>query len=168
MKTTKVEGQAATVNSGQVSLTKAQASVRMHGLKAVGKTNRDGNPNFDKDGRAVFDVTAPIQFKIGEEFGFSGDLNKAGQMRDRDAEEIAKLEAVDRAVAECRAALQGEYEARLAASKAAADKAMETLAAEHADATAKAVESAVAAERAGFAEATAKAVEQALTAERAK
>lgn len=135
MRPVKVENQSVNVSSGQVGLTKAQASVRMHALQIVGKP--------DKEGRAVYNVIAPINFKVGEVFGFSGDLSKGGQLRDREAEELGKLEAADRAVAQIRA----EYEAKLEAAR---------------QATAKAVEDALAAERVQHAAAVDKAVAEAL------
>lgn len=121
MKTVKVEAAPATVNSGQVGLSKAQAATRMHALRMVGKA--------DKDGNAVYDVTGPISFKVGESFGFSGDLSKTGQLRDPEAEAIARLDAEEKAVAKVRAeyetvitrlreTLQLDYEARLATLEA--------------------------------------------------
>jgi len=116
MKAVTVAGQPVTVNSGQVGLTKEQAAARSHALKLVGK--------LGKDCVGVFEVTAPIQFKIGETFGFSGEVGKSGQMRDRDAEELAKLEAVDRAVTEVRAECEARLQAQAAAHAAAIEKAV--------------------------------------------
>lgn len=56
-----VEGAPLNVNAGRVKLTKDQARRRAHLLAAV-----DG-----KEGE--FDVVRPIQFKVGETFGFEGD-----------------------------------------------------------------------------------------------
>lgn len=56
-----VKGAPLNVNAGRVKLTKDQARRRAHLLAAV-----DG-----KEGE--FDVVRPIQFKVGETFGFEGD-----------------------------------------------------------------------------------------------
>jgi hypothetical protein len=84
MKTHKAEDGAVTVNSGNVQLSAAQAAVRRHCLKEV---------KIDKNGGGVYSVTAPIQFKRGETFGFDGAAGKNGVINDPEAEQMAKLEA---------------------------------------------------------------------------
>lgn len=141
MKQVKVEGQPVNVNSGQVGLTKAQAAARAHALQIVGKPDRDGN--------AVYNVLAPINFKVGEEFGFSGELSKGGNLRDRDAEELGKLEAADRAIAQVRAEYEGKLEAAKQATAKAVEDALTAERATHAAAIEKAVAEAVAKAKAG-------------------
>ena len=89
------------VNSGQVKLSALQAKPRAHALRLVGK--------IAKDGSAVYDVIASINFKAGETFEFSGEANKAGELRDREAEALAKLETEDRIRAEVRAELEAKH-----------------------------------------------------------
>lgn len=76
------------VHSGQVTLTAEQAASRRHALKAV-----EVNP---KTGAGVYEVLQTIQFKRGERFGYDGEVGKNGELRDREAEEIARLEAAKR------------------------------------------------------------------------
>lgn len=95
MKKIKIEGRLLTVNSGQVQLTAEQARVRRHALKVV---------EVKKDGGGVFDVIAPLHFKQGETLGFSGDVGKNGIAFDPEAEEIARINAAEKAEKESRTA----------------------------------------------------------------
>lgn len=97
MKKIKVEGRLLTVNSGQVQLNAEQARVRGHALKAV---------EVKKDGSGVYDVIAPLHFKQGEALGFSGDVGKNGVAFDAEAEEIARMDAAEKADKEHKAALE--------------------------------------------------------------
>lgn len=101
MKKIKVENRLLTVNSGQVQLTAEQARVRGHALKAV---------EVKKDGSGVYDVTAPLHFKQGETLGFSGDVGKNGDAFDPEAEEIARMDAAEKAEKERRAAVEKAIE----------------------------------------------------------
>lgn len=56
-----------TLHSGKVKLTADQARRRMHCLK--------GSKAGQKSG--IFTILSPIQFKVGEEFGYDGDMPKA-------------------------------------------------------------------------------------------
>ncbi len=122
MNVVKVEDQAVTVNSGQVKLTKAQAAVRGHAIRQIGKA--------DKDGGAVYDVISPLCFKVGESFGFSGEANKAGQLRDPEAEALAKMETEDRIRAEVRAEMEARHVKSLAGVKADFEARLKTALAE--------------------------------------
>jgi len=93
-----------TVGSGVVALTEAQARPRAHNLELLKK---------GKD-RSEYSVRAPIQFKAGEEFLYSGEVDKLGRLHDPDAEALAKLEFEDLIRAKTRAALESEFEERLA------------------------------------------------------
>lgn len=53
-----------TVHSGILKLSKDQAKRRMHSLVA------------EKKGKGLFEITSPVQFKAGEEFGYKGELPK--------------------------------------------------------------------------------------------
>jgi len=72
----------ATLPTGIVTLSPAQASSRAQNLKSLG------------DGR--FQIVNPVQFKAGEEFGYDGELPKALADVLLDAE-IAKAEAMEEA-----------------------------------------------------------------------
>lgn len=87
-----------TVNSGQVELTSAQAEARKHALEPTFKIKATKQPDVLPAG--VYRVTAPIQFKKGEIFGYDGEVGKNGVLSDPEAEEIERLEALDRARAE--------------------------------------------------------------------
>jgi len=54
---------AARLHSGVVLLTEAQAKPRAHNLTSLGK-NR-------------YEIIKPVEFKLGEEIGYEGDLPKA-------------------------------------------------------------------------------------------
>lgn len=101
MKTIKVETRLLTVNSGQVKLTAEQARTRRHALHGV---------DVKKDGGGIFDVIAPLHFKQGETLGFSGDVGKNGIAFDPEAEEIARLDAADKAEKERKAAVEKAIE----------------------------------------------------------
>ena len=51
-----------TLSSGNVQLSEAQASPRLHNLKHI---------NGD-----IYEIANPIQFKAGEELGYDGEINK--------------------------------------------------------------------------------------------
>lgn len=118
MKTITVNGSPVGVSSGQVRLSRAQYAARAHALRFAGKPDKDGRIAFDKDDRAVFEVLAPLQFKSGEAFGFTGEVSKAGQLRDRAAEERSKLDAVEAAVTAAVAAVRAECDERIAGLRA--------------------------------------------------
>lgn len=65
MRQYEVIGFAAMIHSGRVALDPRQAAARAHAVEAV------------KGTAGVFEVTAPIQFKRGERFGYDGDIPKA-------------------------------------------------------------------------------------------
>jgi len=106
MNKVKVEGRAMTVHSGQVKLTGDQAKTRLHAIALVGKP--------DKDGGGVYDVVSTLTFKSGEVFGYSGEVSKAGELRDHEAEALSKLEFEDRVRAEVRAEMKGAHEKAIA------------------------------------------------------
>lgn len=93
------------IHSGQVRLRAEQARTRAAALRLVGAV--------DKAGTGVYEVVAPVQFKVGELLEFSGELGKTGAVRDPDAEALARLEAEDRV----RAAVRAEFAAKLAAQR---------------------------------------------------
>ncbi len=49
------------LNNGCVELDEDQARRRIHNLKEVGK--------------GIFEIVNPIQFKVGEKFGYDGEVN---------------------------------------------------------------------------------------------
>lgn len=106
-----VAQQVVTVGSGVVALTEAQAKPRAHNLELLKKGKE----------RSEYNVRAPIQFKAGEEFLYSGEIDKSGRLHDPDAEALAKLEAEDRVRAEVRALLQAEFDTLLAKALAEQD-----------------------------------------------
>jgi hypothetical protein len=59
----RVIGHKAEIHGGQVQLTDVQAAPRAHNLESLGK--------------GLYNVTAPIQFKAGETFGYDGEFPKA-------------------------------------------------------------------------------------------
>lgn len=99
-----------TLNSGVVRLTKEQASGRMHKLESLGKD--------------CYRIIGANQFKVGEEFGYEGDLpkNMADNLTTKAAAEAAAKKA----------AMEAEKEAAKAAKEA------EKLAAKQAEEAAKA------------------------------
>lgn len=115
------------VGSGIVGLTAEQARARAHNLKAV---------KVGKDGAGEYEVRNMIQFKRGESFGYSGEVGKNGQLTDRDAEELRRMEqaeTVEKAVAAARSAAlkqaREEYEAKLTELRTEIQKLRDELAA---------------------------------------
>lgn len=106
MATYKVTGRMVRINGGVLELSEAQADARMHHLKHL-KGNK-------------YEVVNPVEFKNDEEFGYSGEVNKAL------AEDLAlksKLAAEDKAAkakaeAEAKAAAEAAEKQRLEAEKA--------------------------------------------------
>ena len=82
-----VEAAFYTVNSGIVGLSGAQAKVRLHNLKALQVDKKTGGGEFE--------VVNPIMFKHGEEFGYSGTINRAGVLTDPEVERQAKAARAD-------------------------------------------------------------------------
>lgn len=76
MKKYRVEGISVTVHSGVISVTEAQAGKRAHALNSLG---------FGR-----YEVTAPVGFKRGEEFGFNGQINKALLVELADLSELSE------------------------------------------------------------------------------
>jgi hypothetical protein len=70
MNAIEVKHQPVSINAGVVRLSAAQAKVRAHAVKLV-KGEKDGG---------IYEVTAQVQFKVGERFGFNGRLGKNGQL----------------------------------------------------------------------------------------
>ncbi len=106
MRKVKVEAAVYTVVSGILGLSAEQARTRLHCLRAV-KT--------DKSGGGTYEVLKPVQFKRGEEFGFSGEVGKNGELSDPEAEEIKRMEqaeTLEKAVAAERARLEAQFQAR--------------------------------------------------------
>lgn len=97
-----------TVGSGIVGLSAEQAKTRSHNLKAI---------KVDKKGAGEYEVVNPIQFKRGETFAYSGEMSKTGDLRDPEAEALAKMELEDRIRAEVRAEEQAKSDKRLAAAE---------------------------------------------------
>lgn len=106
MKKIKAAGVPLTVNSGQVQLNADQARRRKPFIKPV---------KVSKDGAGVYDVMIPIMFKVGEEFGFDGDVGKNGVLADPEAERLAALAAEEAAVAKATAKLAADHQAALQA-----------------------------------------------------
>lgn len=94
------------VGSGVVALTPEQARPRAHNLRLL-KAGKGKE-------RSEYEVAGPLQFKAGEEFLYSGEVDKKGRLHDPDAEALAKLEAEDRVRAEVRALLTAEFDELLA------------------------------------------------------
>jgi hypothetical protein len=99
MKKYQVTGPMVQLFSGKVQLSPEQSGPRKHNLAQV-----KGN---------VFEITAPIQFKQGETFGYDGEISKAMAL---DLDEEA---AVKKAAAEKEAS---EKAAREASEKVGGDK----------------------------------------------
>lgn len=63
MKQFQVEVVSVTINLGVLELNINQAQRRKHLLKQIGDN--------------LYEVTSPVQFKRGEQFGYGGDVNKS-------------------------------------------------------------------------------------------
>ncbi|MFA6121916.1 MAG: hypothetical protein WCT35_04885 [Sideroxydans sp.] len=88
----KVTAVSARLHAGVLVLTKEQARPRRHNLKEVGK------------GR--YEIVNPVEFKLGEEFGYEGELPKALALNltsAADAEKAAKKAAEAEAKAKAKA-----------------------------------------------------------------
>ncbi len=99
------------LNGGIVRLSKAQADVRKHALQPV------KGAKVGKDGEASFEIIKPVQFKIGETFGFEGNLPKQLAVLAEDAESAAAKAkaAAEKAEAEAAKAAKGQKAAALGA-----------------------------------------------------
>jgi hypothetical protein len=70
-----------TLYSGHVELTAEQARDRTHAL---------AKDKVDRDGAGTYTITAPIQFKAGEVFGYDGDPGKNGGLAEAKREDIRR------------------------------------------------------------------------------
>ncbi len=95
MRAVTVEAVSYTVSSGIIGITGAQAKTRLHNLKPVKVDAKTGDGEYE--------VLRPVQFKLGEKFGFSGQVGKDGRLRDPEAEQISRMESEDQIRAELRA-----------------------------------------------------------------
>lgn len=104
----------ARLSSGVLELTKEQAAPRLHNLKSQGK--------------GLFEVVNPVEFKRGEVIGYDGDLPKAlGDKLEVEEKAASKKRAAAeaKAKAEAEAKDQEEAEARAKAEVEAENKAKE-------------------------------------------
>lgn len=97
-----------TVHSGRVGLSADQAKARLHNLKAV-QGQVDDKPESKTYRAGVYEVVQSVQFKRGEEFGYSGEVMKNGQLRDPQAEAGDRTEDAERV----RRTLRADYTRRL-------------------------------------------------------
>jgi hypothetical protein len=119
LRAVKVEAAVYTVASGIVGLSPDQARTRLHNLMPV-KGKVDTREGSKTRGAGEYEVVNPIQFKRGEEFGYSGQVGKDGQLRDPDAERLKALQeeedkekAVKAAVRAAEQKLRDEYAGKL-------------------------------------------------------
>jgi hypothetical protein len=115
MRKVKVEAAVYVVASGLVGLTAEQAKSRTHNLAPV-KGQVDPDPKSKTFGAGVYEVVRPIQFKRGEEFGYSGEVAKNGLLHDPQAEAEHRqggTEEVKAAVLAERQRCAVEYNAKL-------------------------------------------------------
>lgn len=103
MKKVTVDGVSLNVNSGRVVINAEQARRRRGFVKPI---------KVDEKGNGIYEITSPIQFKHGEEFGFEGEVGKGGTLSDPAAERRAAAEQAKVDEAKIRAAVEAEYQAR--------------------------------------------------------
>jgi hypothetical protein len=98
-----VTGKSVLITGGVLTLSAAQAGDRSHALKKL-------------EAKGKFEITHPVTFKNGEQFGYEGDLPKA-LVSDLQSEKQSKSDK------EKEAAEKAEKEAAEKAEKEAAEKA---------------------------------------------
>jgi ABC-type phosphate transport system auxiliary subunit len=86
LKKVTVEAAFYSVGSGIVALTAEQAKARLHNLKPV---------KVERNGAGEYEVVNQLQFKKGESFGYSGVVGKNGQLSDKDAEDLRRMEQAE-------------------------------------------------------------------------
>lgn len=95
--------QIATLHSGVLELTDAQYARRKHALKQIGKSK--------------YEITKPVQFKVGETIGYEGDLPKAmGNVM------VDELEVKKQAAKQSKKTKEAEEKAKAEADELAAQK----------------------------------------------
>lgn len=100
--------QIATLHSGVLELSDAQYARRKHALKQIGKNK--------------YEITKPVQFKVGETIGYEGDMPKAMADMMIDEAEAAAQKAAAKKPKQGKQAKEAEEKANAEAEALAAQK----------------------------------------------